>query len=366
MCKNKGLLIYFVLVFAFFSFMGINALAEESIQAVVIGDNVNIRVSPDINSETIKSAALGDTVTIISSKENWYNIQDSIGIRGWILNDLVVPKNIEKDPLKKGKVTASTLNVRENATLNGKIIFTVPKDSFVTIINSVDGWYNIAIDDSQNGWVNSEYIDVIPNYSIGTITGNNVNLRSEQTDISDTIAVLPANMRVLIKDYKDGWYEVVDSEDRTGWVFKEYVMLNVTNNEYIVSRSASRAAFRLIDVAKSLLDKPYVYGASGPSRFDCSGFTSYVFKQIGIEIPRTSKSQATIGTSIKKSELQVGDLVFFDTSGVNNGNISHVGIYIGNGNFIHASSGKSAKRVVISSLTEGYYNEKYVKGRRVL
>ncbi|MBD2845583.1 C40 family peptidase [Paenibacillus sp. IB182496] len=104
----------------------------------------------------------------------------------------------------------------------------------------------------------------------------------------------------------------------------------------------------------------YKYGGTTTSGFDCSGFTSYVFDQFGIELPRTSGSQATIGDKVAKSDLRAGDLVFFNTSGKG---ISHVGIYVGDGKFAHSSSSKG---VIVSELESSYYSERYVTARRAL
>lgn len=104
----------------------------------------------------------------------------------------------------------------------------------------------------------------------------------------------------------------------------------------------------------------YQYGGTTTKGFDCSGFTSYVFEQFGIELPRTSKDQAAVGTKVAKSELKAGDLVFFNTSGKG---ISHVGIYLGDGTFAHASTSRG---VIITDLNDSYYAKRYVTARRIL
>ncbi|CAA6805445.1 MAG: Putative secreted protein [uncultured Sulfurovum sp.] len=113
--------------------------------------------------------------------------------------------------------------------------------------------------------------------------------------------------------------------------------------------------------AKSLLGTDYQYGANGPSQFDCSGFTKYVFSQQGINLPRISKDQAKIGEYLQAKQLQKGDLVFFDSE--SSSIISHVGIYLEQGNFIHASSAKD--KVTISTLNSNYYTKHFKWGRRV-
>lgn len=126
-------------------------------------------------------------------------------------------------------------------------------------------------------------------------------------------------------------------------------------------QSVSATATSVINTAKQYMGVPYVWGGETPTGFDCSGFTQYVLKQNGIKIPRTAAEQYQSGVSIMKSNLKTGDLVFFTTY---KPGASHVGFYMGDGKFIHASSG--AKQVTISSLDEAYYTEKYIGARRYI
>ncbi len=123
----------------------------------------------------------------------------------------------------------------------------------------------------------------------------------------------------------------------------------------------------LLSYAQNYLGCPYVYGANGPKTFDCSGFTTYVFKKFGVSLPRTAQLQgySDIGTKITKvSSLKAGDLVFFNTVS-DSDSCDHVGIYMGNGKFIHASSG-SAHKVTISDISSSYYSARFSWGRRVI
>ena len=115
----------------------------------------------------------------------------------------------------------------------------------------------------------------------------------------------------------------------------------------------------VVRCAYNLIGKPYVYGATGPNEFDCSGLTQYVYKSIGKNISRTTYTQVKEGIEVSRNDLCPGDLVFFNT----NGYMSHVGIYVGNGSFIHAP--RTGKPVMISSLKEGYYCEKFITARRI-
>jgi LysM repeat protein len=122
--------------------------------------------------------------------------------------------------------------------------------------------------------------------------------------------------------------------------------------------------YNVIRTAKKFLGRRYVWGAEGPSCFDCSGFTQYVMrKSKGVKIPRVSRKQAYYGKYVTRSQLKPGDLIFFDTSRRRRGYVNHVGIYIGNGKFIHASSARH--RVVITSLNSPFYRARFNWGRRV-
>ena len=119
---------------------------------------------------------------------------------------------------------------------------------------------------------------------------------------------------------------------------------------------------KIVSVAKKYLGTPYKYATAGPKSFDCSGFTQYVFKQLGINISRSSSTQARDGKKVSKKDLQIGDLLIF--SGTKGSNPGHTGIYVGNNKFIHASSGGS-RSVIISDLNSNHYTKRFLYGRRV-
>lgn len=126
-----------------------------------------------------------------------------------------------------------------------------------------------------------------------------------------------------------------------------------------VSESANTIGAKLVAEAKKHLGKKYVWGATGPNTFDCSGLTQYCHKKLGISIPRTSLAQSNSGKSVSKSNLQMGDLIFWKTTSAK---VGHVGMYVGNGQFIHAPNSRSV--VKIDNLSNSYYTSKYVNARR--
>jgi cell wall-associated NlpC family hydrolase len=120
----------------------------------------------------------------------------------------------------------------------------------------------------------------------------------------------------------------------------------------------------LISDAMGFLGVKYVWGGRSPKGFDCSGFTSFVYEMSGVKIPRTSRSQSKTGKMVTVDDLQPGDLLFFHTGASRA--VNHVGIYIGSGQFIHSSSGRNAKKVVITELRNGFYDKKFHSAKRIL
>ncbi|WP_153722086.1 MULTISPECIES: C40 family peptidase [Sporosarcina] len=124
--------------------------------------------------------------------------------------------------------------------------------------------------------------------------------------------------------------------------------------------ASANSSTSLISSLRTHMGTPYVYGGTTPSGFDCSGYIQYVFKKEGHSVPRTTGQQFSTGTSVSKNNLQVGDLVFFNTTGRG---VSHVGVYAGSNNFIHASTSKG---VTVTSLNDPYYwGSRYIGARRV-
>lgn len=138
------------------------------------------------------------------------------------------------------------------------------------------------------------------------------------------------------------------------------VFASILISTSIPSMASASSATNLVNTARTYIGIPYSYGGTTTSGFDCSGYTQYVFKQEGISLPRTTDQQFAMGTSVAKADLKTGDLVFFNTSG---SGVSHDGIYIGSGKFIHSSSSKG---VMISAINDpAYWGSRYIGARRV-
>lgn len=163
-------------------------------------------------------------------------------------------------------------------------------------------------------------------------------------------------------------YSVVNAnKEQSKTLLDQYyeVEADTIKQQVIIEEPAKRDS--LVLFAKNLLGKSYVYGSSGPDRFDCSGYIYYVFKNFNIKLPRSSRFQSKEGDVIAKEEIKIGDLLFFKSPSPDNPNIGHVGIAIenedGNIKFIHSSTGRG---VVIDSLASKHYGRRFMEARRVI
>jgi len=189
------------------------------------------------------------------------------------------------------------------------------------------------------------------------IQGSAVNLRSAPSTSSAIISVLSKGQPCEILDRQNDWFYIKLSDDLAGWVFGPYVTFTpVLSDASSISRNE-----QIVRYALTLLKTKYRYGGNSPNGFDCSGFTRYVYTQFGHILPHKASEQMKYGQPVEKDALQKGDLVFFKTQGAQI--VNHVGIYMENGQFIHASSG--AGYVTISPLTSGYYHPRYQGARRI-
>ena len=259
-------------------------------------------------------------------------------------------------------VIATTLNVRSGAGTSYSVLGSLSKGTKVEVISTTNGWSKISYNGST-GYVSSQYLSdntTSTNTTTKYVAATTLNVRSGAGTSYSVLGSLSKGTKVEVISTTNGWSKI-NYNGSIGYVSSQYLSSSSTDSSTSITLSSVN---KVISLAKSLLGKSYVWGAQGPSTFDCSGFTYYVFKNAAnITLPRVSQDQSTYGTYVSKSNLKVGDLVFFDTNGANDGNVSHVGIYLGNNQFIHASSSKG--KVVISEMSS-YYSGAYVNARRVL
>ena len=275
----------------------------------------------------------------------------------------------------------STLRVRSEANTSSTVLDNLSNGTKVDVLSAENGWYQISYDD-LTGYVSSDYLvldeaqsavsavsadspaDAAAAQSVpqpvaedtyGKVTASALNIRSApSTESEKTGSFKEGTIVQILGKTESGWYQV-----EKGYISAEYVVL-VDASEATKANKGQEIA----DYAMTFVGYPYVYGGSSPKGFDCSGFTSYVYSQFGYSLNRTASNQLDNGTPVSMSELQPGDLVLFKKSGTGSKRASHVGIYIGNNQFVHAST--STVGVIVSSLSEAYYTSGFVGGRRIV
>lgn len=259
-----------------------------------------------------------------------------------------------------GTITEGPLRMRSEPNTSSSILASVPAGTTVDLLSGLtDGWYQVSYS-GLTGYMSGDYISAADpqQYAYINTGSSTLNLRSDPSTDGSVLASLPGGTTVEIEDTDDnGWYRVT-YQGVTGYICNSYVV--VTDDSSAVS-AASSVGQQVVDYAKQFLGCSYVYGSSGPTCFDCSGFTSYIYQTFGVSLNRCAADQLQNGVAVDRSDLRAGDLVFFRYQTTKAA--SHVGIFIGNNQFIHAST--NTYSVIISDLS-GHYADVFVGGRRVL
>lgn len=314
-------------------------------------------------------------------------------------------KSEEKNSEKK-TVLEKEQKIYITPIINSLIIETLEEEKEVEIISEINGWSYIKID-TTSGWVRTENIqtkevekttsepennnNTSSTQKIGYISESSVNFRKTPSTSADIISKLEKNAKVTIINEGESWSEIEYNGNR-GYVSNTYIsdteikattrssgarkVSNTSKKEETTTKventstksvsnetksSGKVTGAEVVSYAKQYLGSKYVYGGSSPSGFDCSGFTTYVYKHFGISLSRSSSAQASNGRAVDRNNLAVGDIVCFSSSSKST-KIGHVGIYIGGNRFIHAAN--SRKGVITSKMSgDGYY---FVTARRVI
>lgn len=344
---------------------------------VINASEVNVRTQPDTSSNSLNRLDKNYILTVLESVGDWYRVRYSESEEGWVFAryiDVI-------DGIGSATVNATGLRLRAQASTQAGIVSTLGDGDELTVLEVGDGWYKVKTLSDATGWVSSDYVIAnifedsygygVEPLGTGIITGDIVNVRQAPGSGKNP----GSNNPVLFKVYQDeevtvltrgtDWYEIKTSDGQTGWVCGEFITVrnNTSSRGSIVAAAQARMSLRsrVVETAKSFLGTPYRWGGNGPNVFDCSGFTKYVMKMFKVELNRTSQQQAKQGKYVARSDLRPGDLIIFDKSH------GHVGIYIGDGNFIHASGTQTRPdKVKIDSLTSSYYSGRYAMARNVL
>ncbi len=249
----------------------------------------------------------------------------------------------------------NNLNIRAAAEEEGKLVGKLPKDAACEVLDSDDTWAHIK-SGKVEGYVSLEYLLTgIPAkrraeelaVTMARVTTDSLKVRAQANTESEVITLVPNGEELEVADVEGDWVKVY-LDDEEVYVSAEYVEVSaelgtaITMTELLYGQGVSDVRVDLCQYAKEFLGNPYVWGGTSLTRgADCSGFVLSVFKKYGVGLPHSSVAQSGLGTTIKVSEAQPGDLIFYG----NGRSINHVAIYIGGGQVIHASNPKTGIRI---------------------
>lgn len=385
-------------------------------------ETANLRETADENAKILELLSMNEEVEVIEKTGDWYQVKAK-GITGYLRQDLISVKEEKKESnevsknetIEQPKEVANEVkteekeielgkqNVTEDTKLkivpviNATDLVEVKKGEAVEVIEVINGWACIETQTTK-GWIRKEKLQkeeikqeeskeepkqeepekivqepVVVSKTL-YVNSTSINLRKEANTSAEIVANLPVNTAVEVISEANGWSQVKVS-GKEGYILSS--LLSAQKQETSRSTTTPRTEEKpketkketqpvpagkgstTVETARQYIGCKYVYGGSTPSGFDCSGFTSYVYKQHGVTLNRTAAGQYSNGVAVDRSNLQPGDLVMFGKSGIN-----HVGIYVGGGMMVHAAN--PSRGVTTDTINAGYYNNNYVGARRVM
>ena len=297
----------------------------------IIVEDTKLKIVPSINATDIIEVKKDEEVIITETINDWVCVQTKT-TKGWIYKEKLKSKEdkkeekqtteqnqvVEESKLKTLYIGSESVNLRKEANTNSEVVTKLSLNTAVDVYAEENGWSKVKVNGNE-GYISSSLLS----------EKKKETSRSLETPRTKTSENSSENTKT--------------SQEK-----------ETTTTVPISGKGAT-----VVETAKKYIGCSYVYGASGPSSFDCSGFTSYVFKQHGISLNRTAAGQYSNGVAVSRNQLQPGDLVMFGKSGIN-----HVGIYIGGGQIVHAAN--KSRGVTTDTINSGYYNNNYVGARRVM
>ena len=291
---------------------------KTGIGIVTASSGLRLRASASTDSQVINTAASGDNVVIIRQKGDWYLVDYNLDI-GYMSADYIQFKERENVDLGYGSVNPYLANLRSGPSTSYGVVAKAESGDKVYIFGFNCGWYKVKYDGIV-GYIRSDLV---------------------------TLTEVPYENHGGSNTYGGGGGSSSGSD-------------SYSSDSY----SSSSLGEQVAATAQKYIGCAYVFGGTSPSGFDCSGFAQYIYGLYGVGINRTADMQLYNGYSVSYDNLAPGDLVFFANTYTTDAAASHVGIYIGGGQFVHAANSSSG--VKISSLSEEYYSSRYVGARRVI
>lgn len=297
--------------------------SSTSILAVgIVNGDVNLRKEANTQSDILTTLSSGTAVSVLADENGWFKVSYD-GKQGFMSSEFVTSKSSSSDLTGYAKVTTDVLNMRSAPDTGSSIVAAVAQDEYVEVVGFENGWYKVAYGDYE-GYMSGDYLSLVAQKPEPAKQGSSASGGS-----------------------------TFSSSQPSGQS----------------AGSGSGTGSDIADYALEFLGVPYVYGGASSGGFDCSGFTMYVYGHFGYSLPHGATSQMNYGTPVGMSELSPGDLVFFLDYDYASSGASHVGIYIGNGQIVHAST-SYGNCVKVSSFygdssTGSYYASVFLTGRHI-
>ena len=357
-----------------------------------VKNEAKVYIRPLINSLVITNIEKDKKVEIMSKVNNWAYINTE-NINGWVRIDKLSVENVNVDntvnnqnnentniennedtttnkdtnqttennnannnqqtnyQAKTMYVKASAINVRSQSNTSSDIVTSVALNTEVKVVGEQNGWYKVEVN-GKSGYIRNDLLS--DKKTEVTSRDNEVDRTQQATKNEETSSV---SVQTITQTQQQTQQQI---EQQTQPSTQPTTNTSSSTSSNVPTSSTGVTGNDIVAYAQQFKGYRYVYGAAGPNSFDCSGFTMYVYKHFGYSLSHSSRVQATQGKKVT-GELQPGDILVFTNGGTQ---VGHVGIYIGNDKFIHASD--STTGVIISNLSDRWNKSKYVGARRIL
>ena len=328
-------------------------------------NDTEIQLLPLIYSCKMGKVSANTEVTVSEMIGIWCHIEADTQ-DGWVMKSKLEGSETEKEEATDNKeekeekeektnktetagtklyVKTTTLNLREKAESGSKILTQLDYGDELTVVEVVDSTWTKVKSGSYTGYIATKYASKEKPEDVTSRNAYEPRTSNTEKEKEDTKTTETASTKKT---------ETNKTTTKTETSNKESSKKETTSSSDKKSSSKVTGS-DVVEYAKKFLGCKYVYGAAGPNTFDCSGFTSYVYKHFGYSLNRTSSGQRNNGKAVSKKDLQPGDIVCFS---------GHVGIYVGNNQFIHAP--RTGDVVKYTSLSNSYYVKNYITARRII
>ncbi len=417
---SKRLIVLVLTLAMCFSVLAMTASADDEYYgdvaygaATTTASLLNIRGGCGTDYEILGTIPYGSVIVVLDCTEDgWYHINYN-GIEGYCCTDYLADVNTAEDITATGMITGDEVCLRALPNTSCEVLGYYYSGTRVQVTGINDGWYRVS-DGGIDGYVRSDLMVIAggpdgsaPAYqsgettssstssnsgededysATGMLTADEVRLRTEPNTDCGILGYYYSGTRVQVIATNNGWYKISDG-GQIGYIRADLMTIVEETDDsddddgndsssstvstaapaavtYTSANEGSELGRQIADYALQFVGYDYVYGGASPSEgFDCSGFVMYVYEQFGVYMPHGATSQyiCDLGYVVSKADLQPGDLVFFNGDG---DGISHVGMYIGDGQIVHASG--STVGVIISDLSSSYYTAVYYSAKRFI